>query len=102
MHLADGDGLDDGATYHGQVAEGTDIRQGMGRLERPNGESYSGQFLANQFHHKGTFAFAPGDPHGRKEYAGCFDKGKFDGPGVVTLNNGDSYWGRWGEGKLQG
>lgn len=63
----------------------------------PNGDMYTGEYLDDQPHGKGTMKFHNGDV-----YEGQMDKGKISGFGKIVFLNGDVYEGQFANGQING
>ncbi len=58
-------------------------RHGQGKLTRPNGSVYEGEYVMGEMAGKGRLTFPNGDV-----YEGQFAKGKFEGEGRYTFTSG--------------
>lgn len=57
---------------------------GRGKLTRPNGSVYEGDYVMGEMTGEGRYSFPNGDA-----YEGHFLKGKFEGKGRYTFASGD-------------
>ena len=82
--------LPDGSIYSGQVLAQTQIRQGFGTQQFPDGARYVGEWINNKVEGSGTFYHTNGDT-----FEGTFKDEKANGHGVYTHSNGQKYIGNW-------
>jgi hypothetical protein len=82
-------------SYEGDCEEKNELAQGQG--EAKGADAYVGSFVKGRPDGKGTYTWENG---GRLE--GTFKAGKADGPGVYVSPKGARYEGPFGRGKLNG
>jgi len=81
----------DGSVYTGQI-NGKGKKEGNGRIEWPNGNSYEGQWKKDKPNGEGTFTYANGIV-----YQGQWVDNVAKGHGVITMPNGCVIEGEWTE-----
>jgi hypothetical protein len=81
--------------YEGSFQEGK--IQGLGTMDFPNGDRYSGEWRNHMRQGKGRYKFATGD-----EYIGAFQANQMEGQGTMTYLDGSKYEGQWYNGQAQG
>ena len=81
--------------YIGEFVDG--VRQGKGKINFSNGNSYNGDWLDDKQTGFGTLYYKDGS-----KYIGDFVDGKSHGKGRITLVNGDFYDGDWNVGSRTG
>lgn len=88
--------LPDGSRYFGEYQEniGGVVLKGNGKIEFPNGDSYSGEFDNGYIHGYGIYSFEGGESH-----EGTFSYSEPEGLGLHTYKNKDVYIGWFKNGK---
>jgi hypothetical protein len=74
---------EDGAVYSGEFDDAGSAH-GLGVRLFPDGNSYSGMWVAGKKHGLGVFAFPDGE-----SYCGEYRNGRMSGRGVYSFANGD-------------
>ena len=85
-----------GDVYIGTVKAGG-AKEGQGLQIAPNGSSYNGEYVNDQFHGTGTFKFVDG-----ASYEGEWSYGLRHGQGIMTYKTGNVYEGSWKQDKKHG
>lgn len=88
--------LADGSVFEGFYDE-NGLPTGLGCYQWPNGDAYSGEFLAGQFNGKGSLTYAAGG-----SYSGDWSMGNKDGFGMMTFADGSEYDGEFVNNFMQG
>ena len=81
-------------SYEGQYCEGK--KQGIGKLQLPNGDKYHGSFVADKFEGEGSYFFSNGDV-----YSGTWRGGERNGEGTFMYARDESQLvGTWSKGSM--
>ena len=97
-NCADGKGkyvYTNGFVYEGQFVDS--LRDGLGILTEPNGNSYDGMWKADEMNGQGKYKWADGS-----SYSGEWKNGVRDGYGIFFFDNGDKYTGYFQNNQFHG
>ena len=85
-----------GHNYTGDLKDGK--RDGIGKYNYPNGDTYEGMWVNNIKEGEGTLTYN----NDRYTYIGTFKNDLFNGWGTLYIIGGEKYEGYWKDGRMDG